>query len=165
LLRRVAYLDGQTPTQEAPDTLTCEVSSAAGAVKVSFCGGLTLHRIEAPDIVASNSIAVASLRDLFGMKCATVTQRNEVRDYLDIHALLDATSIDLAEGMACARAIYGQQYSPMMTLQALSYFDDLSEPLAQPIKTALLRAVRSVSLEKIPVIVAAQKIGSDRTGG
>ena len=31
-------------------------------------------------------VAIASLVDLFGMKCATVPQRNEVNDYRDIHA-------------------------------------------------------------------------------
>jgi hypothetical protein len=48
---------------------------------------------DTPDIVKSVGIAVASLGDLFGMKCATFPQRNEVKDYLDIYALTAAGHI------------------------------------------------------------------------
>jgi predicted nucleotidyltransferase component of viral defense system len=132
----------------------------SGAVKISFSGGLSLAQVEAPDIVESNGIAVASLADLFGMKCATVPQRNEVKDYLDIYALITAGHSDLAQGIAYARAIYGRQYNPVLTLQALAYFDDLIDPLSDDIKAVLLAAVRTVSLPDLPAITAAAKIGA-----
>jgi hypothetical protein len=160
LMRSIAYLKDQTITQQSADTVSCEVSTGKGAVKVSFFGGLSLSQIEAPDTIVENNIAVASLRDLFGMKCATVPQRNESKDYLDIHALINKAKISLSEGLAAARAIYGNQYNPVLTLQALSYFDDLPDPLATNVKRDLVAAVKSVSLQALPAITAAQEIGA-----
>jgi hypothetical protein len=166
LVREVPYLADQRITQEGEGTLTCEIRTGSGDVKVSFFGGLTLRQIDAPDLVESNGIAVASVRDLFGMKCATVPQRSEAKDYLDIHALIHRGRIDLSEGIACAAAIYGRQYNPVMTLQALSYFEDLREPVSQKIKADLRAAVAAVSLRELPLVEASQRIGDgvERSG-
>jgi hypothetical protein len=161
LMRSISYLADQTVTQQSASTLSCEIGTGSGAVKISFFGGLSLGQIDTPDIVEGNGIAVASLVDLFGMKCATVPQRNEVKDYLDIYALITAGHINLAEGIACARAIYGRQYNPVLTLQALSFFDDLNEPLSEDIKAGLHAAVRSVSLQDLPAITAPEKIAAN----
>jgi len=161
LLREIPYLKDQTVIQEAESTLSCEVGAATSIVKLSFFGGLSLHQVAAPDLVESNGIAVASLRDLFGTKCATVPQRNEVKDYLDIHALLTQGGIELSVGIACATAIYGRQYNAVLTLQALSYFDDLPESLPQGVKADLLAAVKSVSLQALPSITTSHEIGVD----
>jgi hypothetical protein len=72
LVRSISYLRDQAVTQQGADTLSCDIRIAADLVKVSFFGGLTLGRIEAPDVVEINGVAIASLNDLFGMKCATV---------------------------------------------------------------------------------------------
>ncbi len=165
LMGSIAYLADQTVTQQSASTLSCEIGTVSGAVKISFFGDLSLGQIETPDIVESNGIAVASLGDLFGMKCATVPQRNEVKDYLDIYALITAGHINLAEGIARARAIYGRQYNPVLTLQALSFFDDLNDPLSEDIKAVLHAAVRSVSLQDLPAIMARGKIGANLEGG
>ena len=93
------------------------------------------------------------------MECATIPQRSETKDYLDIHALITLGKIDLAGGVASAAAIYGRQYNPAMTLQALSYFDDLPEPLSLSVRRALTEAVKSVSLRDLPQLTAAHKIG------
>jgi hypothetical protein len=161
LIRSIGYLADQTVTQQSASTLSCEIGTGSAAVKISFFGGLSLGQIDTPDIVEGNGIAVASLVDLFGMKCATVPQRNEVKDYLDIYALITAGHINLAEGIACARAIYGRQYNPVLTLQALSFFDDLNEPLSEDIKAGLHAAVKSVSLQDLPAITAPEKIGAN----
>jgi Nucleotidyl transferase AbiEii toxin, Type IV TA system len=158
LARSIPYLNGQTITQQAADTLSCEVLTAGGPVKISFFGGISLGQIEAPDIVESNGVAVASLTDIFGMKCGTVPQRNETKDYLDIHALIQA-GINLSRGMASAAAIYGNQYNPLLSLQALMYFKDLPEPLPEKVKEDLVSAVKSVSLENLPTITASRTIG------
>lgn len=164
LFRQIPYLQGQSVTQEGESTLSCEVGTGTEAVKLSFFGGLTLHQVDPPDIVESNGIAVASLKDLFGTKCATVPQRNEGKDYLDIHALLTKGRIELPVGMACAAAIYGRQYNPVLTLQALSYFDDLPEPLPQGVRLDLLAAVKSVSLQALPSITSTHQIGAEQHG-
>lgn len=160
MARSIAYLADQIITQQGPDTLSCDVDSGKGLVKISFFGGLSLGQIEAPDRAASNAIAIASLMDIFGMKCATVPQRNESKDYLDIHALLTLGKISLAEGIASARAIYGRQYNPALTLQALAYFDDLPESLSDSVKADLRAAVKSVSLRDLPVLTVPGKIGA-----
>lgn len=160
LARSIAYLKDQTITQQSENTLSCDIGTEAGIVKVSFFGGLSLGQIAAPDLVESNGIAVASLKDLFGTKCATVFQRNEVKDYLDIHAVLTVGQLDLAEGIAAAKAIYGRQYDPILTLQALSYFDDLRDPFPEKFKTDLIAAVKSVSLQKLPLVTASNSIGA-----
>jgi hypothetical protein len=157
LARSIPYLKDQVIAQQSENTLSCDIATETGVVKVSFFGGLSLRQIESPDL--ADNIAVASLSDLFGTKCATVPQRNEVKDYVDIHALLDKAKLHLIHGIACAKAIYGRQYNPMLTLQALSYFDDLREPLAPGVKSDLVAAVKSVSLQDLPAIDAAQKIG------
>jgi len=159
LLRSIAYLDKQRVTQQGENTLSCEIGIGKETVNISFFGGLSLGQIETPDRVESNGIAVASLMDIFGMKCATIPQRNETKDYLDIHALITLGKIDLARGLAGAVAIYGRQYNPAMTLQALSYFDDLPDPLSLRVKSALTEAVKSVSLRDLPQLTASHKIG------
>lgn len=161
LARKIPYLENQTVTQQENNTLTCAIETAADTVKVSFFGNLSLGQVETPDRVDSNGITVASLHDLFGMKCATIPQRSETKDYLDIHAIISDAGTNLAEGIACARAIYGRQYNPMMTLQALSYFGDLHEPLPEAIESDLLAAVKSVTVHNLPVITASGHIGDD----
>lgn len=161
LARKIPYLEDQTVIQQEQDTLTCSVETVADTVKVSFFGNLQLGQVNAPDRVASNGIAVASLRDLFGTKCATIPQSSEAKDYLDIHALICDSGVNLAEGIACAQAIYGRQYNPMMTLQALSYFADLQDPLPPAIEADLLATVKSVAVHNLPVITASGHIGDD----
>jgi Nucleotidyl transferase AbiEii toxin, Type IV TA system len=159
LIRSIDYLQDQHVTQQEASTLSCSVASEGGIVSVSFFGGLSLRQIVVPDVVASNGIAIASLRDIFGMKCATVPQRSEAKDYRDIHALITQGRIDLAEGIAAAKAIYGEQYEPLLTLQALAYFDDLPEPLGAGVEADLTRAVKAVSLQNLPAVAAVQRIG------
>jgi hypothetical protein len=161
LLRSVPYLENQVVRQNSENTLSCDISTEHGAVKISFFGGLTLGQISAPDVADGNEIRVASLIDIFGMKCATVPQRSEAKDYEDIHALITTSEVTLAEGIAAAKAIYGRQYNPVLTLQALTYFDDLGKPLPDRMKVDLLAAVRSISLENIPTLAAPHKIGEE----
>jgi hypothetical protein len=160
LIRSIPYLRDQTVTQQSESTLTCAIAEEDGAVNISFFGDLSLGQISEPDVVESNGVAVASLLDIFGTKCATIPQRSEVRDYRDIHALITQARIGLAEGIAAAAAIYGRQYNPVLTLQALAYFDDLPEPLPAGTRADLLAAAKSVSLQSLPTVAASQRIGA-----
>lgn len=159
LVSSISYLHDQGVIQQSENTLSCDIDTGKGSVRISFFGGLTLGQIDPPDRAENNNIAVASLKDIFGTKCATVPQRNEVKDYLDIHALIVQGKVGLSEGIASARAIYGRRYNPVLTLQALAYFDDLPEPLPQNVKADLRAAVQSVSLQDLPAITASSKIG------
>jgi len=57
--------------------------------------------------------------DLAGFKVAVVTQRAELKDYVDVHALLTKGNIPLAEMLAAAAIIYGTEFSPLLSLKAL----------------------------------------------
>jgi hypothetical protein len=107
-------------------------------VHLLFLGGLT-HGQVGPHVVAGNGVALAALRDLFAARCAAIAQCRVGRDYLDI---VYKAGIGLAEGIACARALYGAQHSPQGTLQALSRAGDLPEPLPAAVRSQLLEAVR-----------------------
>jgi hypothetical protein len=87
-----------------------------------------------------------------------------MKDYQDIDALISEAGIGLAEGLACASAIDGRQYNPLLTLQALSYFEDLDGSLAPEVQTRLLAAVKSVSLHALPERTASGKIGDGVRG-
>ena len=55
-------------------------------VKLSFFGGLTLNVVSLPDLIGA--CRVASLDDLAACKLAALVNRVELKDYLDIAALL-----------------------------------------------------------------------------
>ncbi|MDE0155895.1 MAG: nucleotidyl transferase AbiEii/AbiGii toxin family protein [Gammaproteobacteria bacterium] len=158
LFRSLASLENKKAVQVEEDTLTCIVETGTGPCQVSFFGGLTLRQVNIPDVSNDNNIAVASLQDVFGMKCATVPTRSESKDYLDIHALLTMSGLELAEGIAAAKAIYGNQYNPLQTLQALCYFDDLPEPLPEAERADLSAAVNEVNLDRLPEVAAHYQI-------
>ena len=108
--------------QNASQTLTVAVDRN-GRVHLSFFGGLTLGRVGEPEITQDGGLLVASLLDLAGTKAATVTQRAEAKDYLDLIALMQ-NGVTLGQAMAAAKAIYGGQYNELLTLKSLTYFGD-----------------------------------------
>jgi hypothetical protein len=69
-------------------------------------------------------VAVASLLDIAATKLAVIQKRAELKDYLDIDALL-GSGIDLAEALAAGQVVYGDSFNPLISLKALSYFDDV----------------------------------------
>ncbi|MEQ9002905.1 MAG: hypothetical protein RIE74_05020, partial [Pseudomonadales bacterium] len=50
-------------------------------------------------------------------------QRIEIKDYLDIEALL-RSGVDLAQGLGGAVALYGNAFAPMECVKALVYFQE-----------------------------------------
>lgn len=163
LFREIGFLENGVKIQEKPNTLTVLVSLANSPdpVKISFFGNLNLGQINSPDL-AENDIYIASLKDLFGMKCATISQRAEKKDYLDIHAIIKHTNFTLQDGLAAAQAIYGSQYNPAITLKSLSYFKEGNVPeLSKMIQAELVQAIGNVSMENIPAIKRSCIIGED----
>ena len=89
-------------------------------------------------------------------------QRSEAKDYLDIAALIEH-GIDLAHGLACARAFYGGHFNVALPLKALCYFEDgdLSS-LPPTIRIRLTQAVQAVTT--IPWIPPSEmRIGRARS--
>jgi hypothetical protein len=119
-------------------------------VKVSFFGGLSLNRVQDPDLTKGNDIHVASLLDVAATKVATIQQRAQARDYQDIAAIVSA-GISLADAIAAATAVYGNTFNGALSLKALTYFADGDLPSLSPAVQAKLRELAAeVNLKEIP---------------
>jgi hypothetical protein len=154
LLEQIAYLKGAAVRQSAPNTLTATVERG-GSVQLSFFGSLGLGQVAEEELAEATKLKVAALIDLAGMKAAVVTQRAEVRDYLDIHVLLTKAGISLAEMLAAGAIIYGSQFNPLLSLKAISYHDDPAlAGLPPSIRRDLVEAVAATDLQKLPSLKA-----------
>jgi hypothetical protein len=153
LVATLPYLKDAVIRQSAPNTLTATVDRGT-PVQLSFFGNLDLGQAAEENIVDGPRLKVASLLDLAGTKAAVVTQRAEVRDYLDIHALLTKANMALPKMLAAAAAIYGAQFNPLVSLKAISYHDDpaLAE-LPLHVRRDLVEAVRAVDVQRLPKLV------------
>jgi hypothetical protein len=149
LAKALPYLKGAERVQVAPNTLKCRVERA-GPVLVSFFGGLGLGQAAPRDRVQGRSLYVASLLDLAGTKVAVVQKRAEVKDYLDIDELIQH-GIDLPTALAAGRIVYGRSFNPMITLKALSYFDDVPT-LPGEVRRRLNAAVEAVDPTNLPAL-------------
>src|SRR5438128_1128439 len=146
LLEHIPFLTGGVVLQSATNTLTCRIDRG-GPVQVSFFAVPSLGQATEPEPCDGAGIAVASLLDMGGMKAAVVTRRAQVRDYVDIHAML-AAGVSLAEMLSAAEVIYGSQFSPLVALKAVGYHDDAAlKSLPDGMRRDLARAVKSVDLE------------------
>ncbi len=150
LLASVSFLADATVTQQAPNTLGVIVDRG-GPVLLSFFGVPSLGRLRPPAAPLDGGPRVASLLDLSGTKAAVVQQRAEAKDYIDIAAILDDGRIDLPTALAAARAMYGGQFNPQITLKALSFFGegDLHR-LPHAMRDRLAMAARTVDLDRLP---------------
>ena len=153
LLRQIPYLKHARVDQFQPDTLTCAVNRG-GEVKLSFFGGLdTLCHVQDPEPAPGNGLAIASLLVVAAAKLRVVQVRATYKDYVDIFTLLESGGLDLATGLAAARAVYGASFNPMVSLKALTYFGDgdLSR-LTPAMQERLIRAVRGVDTQRLPTL-------------
>jgi len=122
LRSKIAYLRDAELSQFAPNTPTAIVDRH-GPVKVSFFGGLKPNRVEDPDVAEDNKIRMAPLIDVAATKLATVQQRAQARDYVDLAAITGA-GISLSKARGTASAIYGPTFNGALSLKALTYFAD-----------------------------------------
>jgi len=157
LMQKIPYLRGATVRQAAPDTLTVTVERD-GPAQVSFFGGLDLGQVALADSATGPGIKVASLIDLSGFKVAVVTQRAELKDYIDVHTLLTKANIPLAKMLASATIIYGSEFNPLLALKALAYHEDraLSE-LSADMRRDLVAAVKATDPQHLPKLATVKK--------
>jgi len=148
------YLKGTERVQVAPNTLKCRVERD-GPVLVSFFGGLGLGQVAPRDQVEGKTLYVASLLDLAGTKVAVVQKRAQTKDYLDIDALL-RHGIDLPTALAAGKIVYGRSFNPMITLKALSFFDDVPV-LPAEVRRRLTAAVDAVDPTNLPPLTPYAK--------
>jgi hypothetical protein len=149
LASEIPYLAGAEPVQVVSNTLTCRVERG-GPVLVSFFGNLRLGEVAPREIAEGSKVHVASLLDVAGTKALTVQQRAQARDYVDIDALI-RHGIDLPQVLAAGAAVYGGSFNPLLTLKALSYFDDVP-PLPGDVQERLRTAVAAVDPASLPVL-------------
>ena len=159
----LAYLQDAERVQVDSNTLTCRVD-CGGPVLVSFFGGLGLGQVAARERATGRTFHVASLLDLAGTKVAVVQKRAEMKDYLDIDALLQH-GVDLPTMLAAGGVVYGRSFNPLIALKALSYFEDVPK-LPLEVRHRLLAAVAGVDpAQDLPSLtVSAQRPqGGSRT--
>lgn len=137
--------------QSEPNTLTVVVHESA-PVKLSFFGGLPLRRVAKPDRAADNGVQVASLLDLAATKMAVIQDRAERKDYLDIHAMLDA-GVKLEQALGAAQSVYGPSFNPAISLKAMAFFGDgdLAALPAHVQKRLAIAAAAVASLAEVPI--------------
>jgi len=161
LLNRIPYLHRAVLLQSSLNTLSANVDRG-GPVQLSYFGGLGIGQVAAAENVEGPRFKVASLIDLAGMKAAVLPQRVELRDYLDIHALLTKAKIPLSEMLAAADIIYGAQFNAMISLKAIAYHEDFTlADLPQIVRDDLLKAARATNVRKLPTLSAFRKRESD----
>jgi hypothetical protein len=152
LLIALPFLDKGKIVLPEINTLDCFIESQYGSVKLQFLGGIDKRqgRIEDPEKTNDNQIWIASLRDLLATKLNTIQARAEIKDYIDIYAILQQ-GISLEEGLGCAQAIFGPAFDPGTSIRALcSYHDgDLSQ-LSKPIQTMLIKA--ALNIKTLPTL-------------
>ncbi|MGO8698965.1 MAG: nucleotidyl transferase AbiEii/AbiGii toxin family protein [Limisphaerales bacterium] len=160
LLTGLALLRGAKVLQNAGQTLTVEVNRK-GSVKLSFFGEISIGRVGIPEKTADGVLKVASLLDLAGTKAKVVLQRAESKDYLDLLAIFKS-GISLPQAMAAAKALYGEQYNPMLTVKSLSYFGDGDLHKLTPEQKSRLEQIASVQDFSLP---ALRWLGDELSGG
>ena len=152
LLNEVPYLKGAVVRKSAANDLTVTVERG-GPIRLSFFGNFDLGQIAVAEVAEGSLLQLASLLDLGGMKAAVVTQRAEVKDFLDIHALLTKANISLPQMLAAGVIIYGAEFNPLLSLKAMSYHEDptLTE-LPEVIRHDLIKAVTATNPWKLPIL-------------
>jgi hypothetical protein len=145
----LVFCKGTERVQVAANTLKCRVERG-GPVLLSFFGGLGLGQAAPREQVQGRVLYVASLLDLAGTKVAVVQKRAEAKDYLDIDALIQH-GVDLPRALAAGRIVYGRSFNPMISLKALSFFEDLPT-LPAEVRQRLSAAVEAVDPTRLPVI-------------
>jgi hypothetical protein len=136
--------------QNTSQTLTVAVERGE-PVKLSFFGGISTGRVGTPEETPDGTITVASLLDLAGTKAKVILQRAESKDYLDLLAIFKS-GINLSQAMAAARALYGEQYNPMLTVKSLTYFGDGDLYKLTPAQQKQLTQIASEQDFKLPTI-------------
>jgi len=141
-----------TQIQDSENTVTFEISppdSGKGIATISFFGNLGYGRVGEPRLTEDGVLVVASALDIFATKLKGIIQRRSTEDFADIIRLIKSQE-SLLEALEAASILFGTDFSPMLALKALSYFDELKPPLSQVDASFLIEQV-SNTLKNISV--------------
>lgn len=144
------FVAGAKVLLSRPDTWTALVASGSDdkeGVKVSFFGNVSFGRVGNPTVTEDGVMEIASLDDLMATKLKVLLQRIQLKDYLDIAAMLKA-GLSLSKGLAGARLLFGPSFQPSECLKALTYFGGgdlalLTDEVKEDLKSAAV-AVRDL---------------------
>jgi len=125
--------------QEERNTLVVNAAMPSGPVKVSFFGGMTIGRINAPLLTRDGVLLVASLEDLLATKLKATLDRADSKDYRDIAAILSA-GVSLERGLGAFAKMFGKD--PGLALRAIGFFKDGDLPSLPKSDQDVLRAAR-----------------------
>jgi hypothetical protein len=149
LVQSQTFLRGARIVQREMGTLTAQVDRM-GSVLVSFFATPRMGQVESHFDCPESAVKVASLIDLAGLKCDVVQKRAEVKDYIDIDALIQS-GIRLPEALAAAQIIQGDAFNPFITLKALAHFEEPAlQRLPRDLKDRLRQAIRSADAGPLP---------------
>lgn len=119
-------------------------------VKVSFFGNLKFGRVGMTERTSDGVVLTASVRDLMATKLKALFDRVEPRDYLDIAEML-GNKASLPQGLADARVLFGNFFSPAECMRILCWFEEPGlASLPEPVKRTLTRVVRSAWDKPLP---------------
>lgn len=148
--------------QNDRDTLAFDVLVDGRPIKLSFFGGLSNGCVSPPDATDDGIACIASLDDLLAHKLTAIHDRAEGKDYQDIAVIL-GHGHPLERGLAAREALFGTSVPTMLTLKALTYFSDISEPerLSQAMRTTITTAVQRLPEHWPTVAVLSRTLAHD----
>jgi hypothetical protein len=146
------WLTAATVLRNDPGTFIVLASSPRSkrSVKVSFFGSLKFGRVGVPERTSDGVVLTASVRDLMATKLKALFDRVEPRDYIDVAEML-RNKASLPQGLADARVLFGNVFSPAECMRILCWFDEPGlASLPEPVKKTLTREVTSVWDKPLP---------------
>lgn len=162
LISATPLLSEATIIQQEPNTLKVLIHREK-PISLSFFGLPAIKQLRPSHVSPDNHLKIASLLDIAGTKASVIQQRAEMKDYLDIDAIMTHGKIDLPTMLAAAKTIFGRRYNPLPTLKALSYFEDGDlGRLPTAVKKRLATAAKNVDIEKLPLIAPYQRRSPDK---
>lgn len=146
-LREVLSLLGDktlvTQLEDTENIQTFEISHPElnkSAAKISFFGNIDFGRVGEPRLTEDGVLLFASPLDIFAVKLKEIIRRPTTDDYVDIIHLIN-NGESLLKALGAASVLFGTDFSPMLSLRALSYFEDLVPPLSPSDSSFLKRQV------------------------
>ncbi len=152
LISNIPFLTNAKLVHPEINTLNCNILIDHEYVKLQFLAGIGNRQGRVDELLKckDNGIQIASLRDLLASKLNTIQLRPEIKDYIDIDAIINH-GISLATGLGCAQAIFGSKFDYGTSLRALcSYRDGDLNQLPTDIKKRLTKA--AIAIDTIPLI-------------
>lgn len=159
----VPYLKGSSILEMSSNRLTCSVERC-GLVSVYFFGGLSLGRVEEPNLIQENNVCVASLLDLGASKVRDVIINPSWADYADVDALLQS-GVPLIDMLSAAWSLFDVPYSPLFSLKVMAYFEGVGADLSQDMRNRIIEAIEDVDLDTLRLLTVYPQLAPERGMG